>query len=198
MASACFQRNRQFDMTVSYPFVPEQLDFAKGNAPRSLLVSLPDSGLSFDESQECFADIVTRLKELGVKPLPEMDIQYCQLISEGGPTLCEYLLTYPLWEYRRTPSKLIVDGSCGCSVLNLWFFDAECPLLRCQMSTASMSNVHCFGCKKPLLICLSQSVTFPFCDKKACNWLITLVLSCHTTVTKIARFDSCCHTLVTT
>ena len=96
MASACFQRNRQFDMTVSYPFVPEQLDFAKGNAPRSLLVSLPDSGLSFDECQDCFADIVTRLKELGVKPLPEMDIQYCQLISEGGPTLCEYLLTYPL------------------------------------------------------------------------------------------------------
>ena len=96
MASACFQRNRQFDATVSYPFVPEQLDFAKGNAPRSLLIALPDSGLTFDETQACFDEIVSRLKELGVKPMPEMDIQYCNLISEGGPTQCEFVLTYPL------------------------------------------------------------------------------------------------------
>lgn len=96
MATDRFCQGHEFDVTVRYPFDRDTLSFAKGSAPRTILFSLPEGGLTFDECQEQFDTIKSRLKELGAKIIDDIDIRYCQLLSEDNETLAEYILTYPV------------------------------------------------------------------------------------------------------
>ena len=96
MATDGMSGRRVFDLTVKYPFVCESLDFPKGEVPHDVLVALGDTSLSFDECQALFDDLRSRLRELGVKMTDEIDIRYCQIISEGGATKAEYILVYEM------------------------------------------------------------------------------------------------------
>ncbi len=96
MASDGFIGRREFDMTLKYPLVRESLDFPRGQAPRDVLVALGSVSLSFDECQSLFDDIRVRLRELGVKLVDDIDIRYCQILSDDGAAKAEYLLMYEM------------------------------------------------------------------------------------------------------
>lgn len=95
-AADSFIGRKPFDLTVKYPFVADTLSFDTSMPPHTLLVMLGDASLTFDECQQLFDIIRQRLRELGVKPGDETDIQYCCLLSEANATWAQYILTYPV------------------------------------------------------------------------------------------------------
>ena len=95
-ASDTFKGRGQYDQVVKYPFTGDMLTFQGDLPPRTMLVALGDTPLTFDECQQLYESIRQRLRELGVKPNDELDIQYCCLLSEGKATWAQYILTYPV------------------------------------------------------------------------------------------------------
>lgn len=96
LASPQFQVGRHFEYTIEYPINVAAINFEKGCAPRTILVNLPENGLTFEECLECLSELSQRFRELGIKVNPDMDIQYCCLLSDSNATLCDYILTYPM------------------------------------------------------------------------------------------------------
>jgi hypothetical protein len=94
-AADSFIGRKPFDLTVKYPFEADMLSFNTSMPPHTMLVALGNTPLTFDECQQMFDTIRMRLRELGVKPNDEMDIQYCCLLSEDNATWAQYILTYP-------------------------------------------------------------------------------------------------------
>lgn len=96
MATDSFIDRQPCDSTVKYPFDPASLTLAPGGAPHHLMVRLGNESLTFDECMELFDAIRTRLREQGVKPTDELDIQYCCIMSEAGATKAQFIFTYPV------------------------------------------------------------------------------------------------------
>ena len=96
MASDAFVSHiHHADHSINYPVNPASIALTDGVVPRMLLVRLGGESLTFDECQTLFDTLRSRLRELGIKPAgDEMDIQYCQLLSDGGATWAQYIYTY--------------------------------------------------------------------------------------------------------
>lgn len=94
-ASPKFQNARHFDCTICYPVNLESFAPVKGNMPRTMLVALPENGLTFDECLDLMSKLNQRLRECSIKVNADMDIQYCCLLSEENATQCEFIMSYP-------------------------------------------------------------------------------------------------------
>ncbi len=97
IATSRFCEKRIFDMTVKYPFVRDSIEFEKHHTPHTLLVALGNNGISYEECDEVFYEIKSRLKELGTKIIDRYEIKYCCFITDKGNEVhAEFDLEYPM------------------------------------------------------------------------------------------------------